>query len=329
MSYPYRDDILAQPAALADTAAALAGQRLDPVLRDRARTRPLVLTGMGSSYWALWPLYRALRRTARAVTLIETGELIDGSPEWYGDPIVVAASQSGAGAEISALTEWRGGRPLIAITNTAGSPLARSADAVTLTRAGAEATVATKTYVTTLLAAAWLGGELTGHRPDDPHRVVAAAEAYLTGWAAHVTALADIVADVRALFLAGRGDARGAAGTGALIVKESVQLPAEGLTPPGFRHGPLEMAPTPGTVVIVYEGDPGTAPRSHRLVQDITAIGGQAHIAGPSGRGPLRLAFPDPVLDILPIQLLTLAVAEQTGRPAGQFRHMSKVTTTA
>ncbi|GAA3227320.1 SIS domain-containing protein [Dactylosporangium siamense] len=329
MSYPYRDDILAQPAALTDTAQALAGERLDPALRRTAQSRPIVLTGMGSSYWGLWPLYRALRQAGHRVSLVETGELVDGSPQWFGNPVVVAASQSGASAEIVDLVGWQAGRPLIAVTNTADSPLALAADAVALIRAGLEATVATRTYVSTLVAASWLAGELTGRRADDHHRVAAAATAYLADWRGHVTALHDVVRDLRALFLAGRGAARAAAATGALIVKESVQLPAEGMTVPGFRHGPLEMAPTPGTVVIVYEGEPGTAERNRRLVDDITAIGGRAHLAGVSGAGALRLPFPDPVLDILPIQLLTLAVAEQAGTVAGQFRHMSKVTTTA
>lgn len=91
--------------------------------------------------------------------------------------VVVAVSQSGASAEISRLLGMLPSKTrLVGVTNTAESPLARTARDVVLARAGLEATVACKTYVATLAALAWLGAYLD--------RGPGAAEAVLAGLAA-------------------------------------------------------------------------------------------------------------------------------------------------
>jgi glutamine---fructose-6-phosphate transaminase (isomerizing) len=72
-----------------------------------------------------------------------------------------------------------------------------------------------------------------------------------------------------------------------------------------------------------------------RLAQDIARYGGKAvwldaepvselpHLAIPRLAGPARSA-----VEAVPLQLLSVALAEQTGIEPGAFRHLQKVTVT-
>jgi glucosamine--fructose-6-phosphate aminotransferase (isomerizing) len=234
------------------------------------------------------------------------------------------------------LERTHGHVPLIGVTNTTDSPLTAQADIVLLTRAGDEFSVSSKTYITALAALAWLGDALTGH---DPHVTCAALDSaadamtqYLTHWTDHVETLCRRLADVRYLVLVGRGPSLAAVGTGALIIKESAHFPADGLSSATFRHGPLEMA-SPEVFVLVYSGAPVTAELNARLADDVRAAGGQAALVHDSST-PGVFALPPvseiarPLLELLPAQMISLALAQLKGHEAGHFGRATKVTTT-
>lgn len=332
-AYPYLEDILDQPRALRDTADLLARTHLSESLLVRLRSAPLILTGMGSSLWALLPLYQRLRALGLPCWWVETSELLasDGSHR-RPDTVVIAASQSGASAEIvTFLADRAAGVEVVAITNTIGSPLDESSDTTVLVRAGAEAAVSTKTYVTTLLAAEWLGDQIVGTAMGSADGAIRAADDYLASSRDRVAALRPLVDGVRAFFVVGRGASLGTTGTAALVFKESVQVPTEGLSGSAFRHGPLEMAPEAGIVTLALEGADDTKALQHRLVADVHRIGGVAHLFGADATEPYRLPRVAtrwlPLVEILPMQLITVAIGENRGVHAGEFRHLSKVTT--
>jgi glucosamine--fructose-6-phosphate aminotransferase (isomerizing) len=244
-------------------------------------------------------------------------------------------SQSGASAETVRLLELvPAGVDVIGVTNTPGSPLAARSTAAVLTAAGPEATVSCKTYTAALMALSWLGEVLTGGDPTaaraDWRHAAPAAAAYLDGWPGKVTALADELAGVRSLFFAGRGASLAAAGTGGLTLKESTRVHAEGMSAPAFRHGPLEML-APDVFVALFLGGPESATLNRRLYQDVRAAGGRAALIGEGERGPFAVpAVPDrvrPAVEMLPVQMMSLALAALRGREAGRFERASKVTT--
>jgi glucosamine--fructose-6-phosphate aminotransferase (isomerizing) len=124
-----------------------------------------------------------------------------------------------------------------------------------------------------------------------------------------------------------------ATGPGALILKESTRFRAEGMSTPAFRHGLLEMV-NPGLVAIVFTGDPATAALNESLARDIVVAGGRALLIGEGATVPaLRLAnLPPrlrPLLEMLPVQMLSLALAALDGREPGRFERAAKVTVTA
>ena len=163
----YLHDLIEQPNAVARTIAALADEQgLDRLSGSlcSGRWRRVVLTGMGSSYWACRPLYLRLLKEGLTPVMVETGELIHYERDWLSaDTLVVAVSQSGRSVEIVRLLECARGRSeIIGVTNTPDSPLATGSAATLLMRAGSECTVSCKTYLATLLALDWLGDLLCG-----------------------------------------------------------------------------------------------------------------------------------------------------------------------
>ena len=336
----YVHDILDQPRALESTLRGLGvPDSLPLILRrlEEGELRRVVLTGMGSSFYALHPLHVLLTSHGLTTLLLETSELVCCLPRLFdSETLIVAVSQSGRSAEIVRLLDENARRaPIIAVTNTGDSPLALQADSVLLTRAGQEFSVSCKTYVTALMALRQLGSLLGNANPEETASELAqaapAVRNYLGSWRDHVVELAACFEGVRHLFLVGRGESLAAVGTGALTTKESTHRHAEGMSSGAFRHGPIEML-SEETFVIVFAGAEKTRALNTKLFKDIRQKGGRAELLGKDADlSSLRIPpGPEsvlPILEILPVQMLTLALAAQTGSEAGRFTLGSKVTT--
>lgn len=335
---PYLRDILAQPAALTATLDWLRSAGRWDEVRSQVRSRSwnrIVLTGMGSSFHSLQPLYWLLVAGGHNVTLAETSELIHyGAALCDERTLIVAVSQSGASAETVRLLDLNLRSMVLGVTNTAGSPLARRAELALLVQAGSEFSVSCKTYVGGLLCLQWLGAVFSGASEAGSLQRLEPAAAltgqYLQHWRAHTEALAVPLRDKRHLFLAGRGDSLAAVATGALIVKESARFHAEGMSSAALRHGPLEMLQS-DMLTAVFSGPERTRTLNRQLAADLLARGQPClEIGTEAATAALRLPECDPVLrpllEILPVQLMSLALAALAGREAGRFEHTSKVT---
>lgn len=336
----YLRDILEQPQALAET---LAGLDAPKALRsiaaklNRGSFRTVVLTGMGSSFYALHPTNLALIDHGFTAMMIETAELVHHKKRLFdAKTLIVAVSQSGQSAEMVRLLDVNHRKSaVIAVTNTDDSPLAKAADATILTKAGREFSVSCKTYVAALMALEWLTAVLCDRDLSRVREQVKQAcpsvQVYLSNWKQHVQSLAQLLQGTRHLFLVGRGASLAAVGTGALIIKESDHFHAEGMSSAGFRHGPLEML-SDEIFVLVFAGDEPTRDLNKRLVEDIRQQSGRTELVG-EGVGFAACKLPGahrsfyPILEILPVQMITLALAAQVGREPGRFELATKVTT--
>ena len=336
----YLRDILDQPRALAGTFSKLEASKELRQLASRLQKghfQAIVLTGMGSSFHALHPLHLELIQAGFQSVMVESSELIHYQARLFDRMnLIVAVSQSGRSAEVVRLLKSNRGRTaIIGVTNTPESPLAKNAAASLVTDAGREFSVSCKTYLTSLLALRWLAEVMGGRDLDRIRRDLKSASAsageYLATWKTHVQQLGDRLRDIRKLFLVGRGPSLAAVGTGALIVKEADHFPAEGMSSAAFRHGPFEMVGS-DTFVAVFAGDNKTRELNRGLFQDIRERQGVSEWIGEDADyGPFFLPSAPrsvtPVLEILPVQMITLALAAQTGREAGRFTYCSKVTT--
>ena len=340
---PYIADILAQPIALRDALEHYPSEKIASIRTrlERGDFNRIVLTGMGSSYNSAYPAWLKLSVLPVPVLHVNTAELLHYSQGLIdARTLVWMNSQSGRSAEIvRQLDQLELKRPacLLSMTNNLDSPLGLQADAALPIYAGLEATVSTKTYVNmlamlTLAAEQLIGGDWQGLRRS-MFGAADAMETYLSKFEEHVAELEQLLGKVNQLFILGRGPSLGAVWNGALINKEAAKCAFEGMNAADFRHGPLELA-APTLTVLVLEGAPQTMSLNRDLAREITEYGGKA----------LWLAMhPDPTLptllipavdenvrtlvEILPLQMLTIVMARRNGFEPGSFRHIGKITT--
>jgi glutamine---fructose-6-phosphate transaminase (isomerizing) len=336
----YLRDILDQPRAISQTVATLShSQTLNDFTKSLTPDsyEQIVLTGMGGSYLILYPLYLNLIELGFPVRMAETSELIHFMPRLLNSKtLLIVASQSGRSGEIVRLLKNKGQWPtIVAITNDNSSPLAKKADVVALIQAGPETSGACKTTTATLAALAWVG-ECVSRRDlkitrDRLEQAAPAVEQYLEHWRDHVEALTAELLNIRHLFITGRGTSLPAAGIGGMLMKETAHFHSEGLGSAAFRHGPFEMLGE-DCFVLAFAGDAIVEPLNRALVEDVRRTGARAELAGPDAELPaLRLPSVHkeirPIVEMMPLQMISLALAALAGLEAGKFERITKVTT--
>jgi fructoselysine-6-P-deglycase FrlB-like protein len=141
-------DLEAKPAALRALAGRLREE--DPWAQVPAAQRILFL-GMGSSRYAAD--VAAARLRAEGTDAVAEYASSEASYPPAESTLVVAISATGASREtLDAVSRYTGRSPVVALTNTGGSPLAKAADTVISMHAGPEeGGVACRTYQHTLL----------------------------------------------------------------------------------------------------------------------------------------------------------------------------------
>lgn len=335
----YFADLMSQPEALEATLRKLQSSEVFEKIRNSCspdRFRRIVLTGMGGSYFGLHPLAIELAANGWTPLMVETSELI----YHYRDllepsTLVVAVSQSGKSAETLRLIEINAHRAMvIGVTNWADSPLAKDADLAVITAAGDEYSVSCKTYVAAQMAFRALGAALSGADATGTLEEMKPAPEvvgeYLSHWEDPVADLLELLRGVRHVFLVGRGPSLAASLTGALTIKESTHVHAEGMSSAAFRHGPFEMLEA-GIFVGVFRGEAKTAALNEGLLGDLRLSGADSalfsfHAGRASSRIPQAAEILRPIVEILPVQMMTLALASLANREAGKFERATKVT---
>ena len=333
---PYLADIQSQPAALQRLLDAGLSRDVVGLLRNLDRFDRIVLTGMGASLFAQYPAFLRLAATGLPVWVIETSELL-GAAGGLVTPrsLVWITSQSGSSAEVAALLDRLAERRpvVLGVTNDTAGDLANRAHTVLEIHSGDEQTVGTRSYVNTLAAhelatAVALGVDGSG----DLHGIPAALATYLERWDEQIETLSGAIGGPT-IFLVGRGPSLAAVQTGALIIKEAAKVPVEGMSTPQFRHGPLEIV-GPDVCVVHLAGEARDHGSNRKLRCDVQRAGGRSVWLGQDlaeTDAPLpEIASGEalPIAEILPLQLLSVALAGKTGVEPGAFRHIQKVTRT-
>jgi len=346
----YLDEILGQPAAFGRAAAAMAAQvgTLRAIARQGSR-RPIVLTGMGSSYDACLAAAAVLGRAGVLAATVETAELLHvRHPMLAGAGLLVLVSQSGRsaeavrlGEEVRRLDEPR--RPaVLAITNGARTPVSAFADLVLDTAVGPESGPSTMTFAGSLVAFATVTGILEGREPEVVMTEVEAAAAAAAAAAAGLLDTPDATGERLAawlggrptVFALGRGTGFAAAEMTALTLMEAAAVAAAALPTAEFRHGPLEVV-GPDVAVILFALEPSTEALDRAFAGELVAAGAAVLLVGPPGQAPrgvepIEVPGPRgilaPAVAIAPLQLLARRLAHAAGRRPESFSHASKVT---
>ncbi len=343
---PYVQDILSQPDSLRNALAKFNGTTLKPIKDaiQRGDFDRIILTGMGASLYAAYPAWLTLVQAGLPAMWVDTAELIHHAPGLITPRTLYwLFSQSGRSAEIVSALDFDlllRPRALIATVNDPESPLAKAAqefDSLSTcvpVNATVEKTVSTRTYVNSLavsqLAALALCGQDTTPPLEAMLETAASMQAYLESWEARVQRIGELLGYPRRLVLLGRGASLAATYTGALILGEAAKYSAVPFQAGEFRHGPLELA-TPDLSALIFAGPPETRDLNARLLKDLRGYQSAAFWVGADPQ-EWQIDIPDipvigmPLVEILPVQLLSIHLAQQIGVEPGHFFRSGKVT---
>src|SRR5829696_8475283 len=315
--------------------------------------RRIVVVACGTSYHAGLIGRYALEQWARVPV-----EMDIASEYRYRDPVVgegdlvIGITQSGETADTLAamrLAQERGAK-VLAVTNIMGSQATRDADGVLFTRAGLEVGVAaTKTFVAQVAAMYLLAlrlAELRGTLPAErigeliagfkgiPHAINEITE----GSTAAIDRVAETVHDREFFLYLGRHVGLAVCLEGALKLKEISYIATAAYAAGEMKHGPIALLEE-GTPVIVVATDSPVLDKVVSNMQEVRARGAAVIAVATEGNSAvaphadevLRVPRTDwmlqPVLAVIPLQLLAYRIARLRGLNVDQPRNLAKTVT--
>ena len=239
------------------------------------------------------------------------------------------------------------GARIFAVCNTNGSTIAREADAVLYTHAGPEIAVAsTKAFATQLIAMYLLGLHLGRIRGTMPVELINQIEGELAGLPAKVEQIIETVEQLRALtrnfsastsmLFLGRNVGFPTALEGALKLKELAYMHAEGFAGGELKHGPIALIES-GTPVVAIMPTIGSilAEKMASNIAEVKARGAVVIVIGDAEvnsadymvRIPSTHEFLQPVLAVVPLQVIAYEMALARGNDVDQPRNLAKSVT--
>jgi glucosamine--fructose-6-phosphate aminotransferase (isomerizing) len=315
--------------------------------------RRIVIVACGTSYHAGLVGRYAIEEWARVpVEMDIASEYRYRNPVVGPEDLVIGITQSGETADTLAAMRLAGnaGAKVLAITNIMGSQATRDADAVLYTRAGLEIGVAaTKTFVAQVAAMYLIGlrlAELRGTLP--PERLaelVAELKAIPSKIEATLASCEDRVREVAAthsdqgffLYL-GRHIGLPVCLEGALKLKEISYIPTDAYAAGEMKHGPIALLDESTPVVCVATDSP-VLEKLLSNVEEVRARGADTIAIATEGSDrvaevaeeTIEVARTDwllqPIVAILPLQLLAYDIARARGLNVDQPRNLAKTVT--
>jgi glucosamine--fructose-6-phosphate aminotransferase (isomerizing) len=350
-------EIHEQPAALGatllgriDVHGAVDLSEMDLDLSDIDR---VVVVACGTAYHAGLLGKHAVEKLARIPVEVQIA-----SEYRYADPIgdehtlVIAISQSGETTDtLAAIQAARKlGARVLAITNTRGSLITYEADAVLLTKAGPEISVAsTKAFTCQVAVLELLALELAGVRgvvSEEELREVGRGlmlapekvQETIEGLGSLIEEAASVFEEARCALFLGRGISYPVALEGALKLKEISYLPSEGYPAGEMKHGPIALVEEYCPVVAIL-GEGIVREKTLSNVEETVARGAKviavaregdsaaermARVLLPVPEAPEMVA---PLLASVPLQLLAHQVATERALDVDKPRNLAKSVT--
>jgi glucosamine--fructose-6-phosphate aminotransferase (isomerizing) len=352
-------EIHEQPDAVKETIAdRIAGDEVDlgdiGVSDEELRTaRRIVIVACGTSYHAGLVGRYAIEEWARVPVEIDiASEYRYRNPVVDERDVVIGISQSGETADTLAamrLARSRGAR-VVAVTNVMGSQATRDADGVLFTRAGLEIGVAaTKTYVSQVAAMYLLGLKLAqvrgtleppkirelmaelGSVPESMRRVIEEADG-------PVAEIARQWYKAGFFLYLGRHVGLPVCLEGALKLKEVSYVPTDAYAAGEMKHGPIALLDARTPVVCVATDSP-VLDKVLSNIAEVRARG--AHVIAVATEGsdivaeyaedivrvPRAHWLLQPLLAIVPLQLLAYRIARARDLNVDQPRNLAKTVT--
>jgi glucosamine--fructose-6-phosphate aminotransferase (isomerizing) len=318
-----------------------------------AGVKRIVVVACGTAYHAGLIGRYAVEEWARLpVELDIASEYRYRNPVVGPGDLVVGISQSGETADTLAamrLARERGAT-VLAITNTMGSQATREADGVLYTRAGLEIGVAaTKTFVCQVAVMYLLGlrlaelrgtlarervAELVGELKRLPHCIDELIEDCQT----RTDAIAETCWNAEFFLYIGRHIGLAVALEGALKLKEISYVSTDAYAAGEMKHGPIALLDEDTPVVCVATRSP-VLEKLISNIQEARARGARVIAVTTAGEGVVEphveatIAVPatdwmlQPILAVIPLQLLAYRIARRRGLNVDQPRNLATTVT--
>src|SRR3954464_11211272 len=315
--------------------------------------RRIVVVACGTSYHAGLIGRYALEQWARVpVEMDIASEYRYRNPVVGEGDLVIGITQSGETADTLAamrLAKERGAK-VLAVTNIMGSQATRDADGVLFTRSGLEVSVAaTKTFVAQVAAMYLLALRLAELRgtlaPERLTELVAEMKALpskmeetLSGTEEAIRAIAAAHGDENFFLYLGRHIGLPICLEGALKLKEISYIPTDAYAAGEMKHGPIALLDELTPVVCIATASP-VLDKVLSNVEEVRARGARTIAVATAGGGrvaevadeTVEVAGTDwilqPILAVLPLQLLAYDIARGRGLNVDQPRNLAKTVT--
>jgi glucosamine--fructose-6-phosphate aminotransferase (isomerizing) len=320
-----------------------------------ANVKRVVIVACGTSYHAGLIGRYAIEEWARVpVEMDVASEYRYRNPVVGPGDLVIGISQSGETADTLAamrLARERGAT-VLAITNVMGSQVTREADGVLFTRAGLEIGVAaTKTFVCQVAVVYLLGLRLAELRGTlSPERLtelvgevkrLPSCIAEITGesgLAAPIARIAEEHWDKEFFLYIGRHVGLPVALEGALKLKEISYIATDAYAAGEMKHGPIALLDESTPVVCVATDSPVLEKLASNM-QEVRARG--AHVIALTSAGNEQIVkhadaavevpaidwMLQPILAVIPLQMLAYEIARRRGLNVDQPRNLAKTVT--
>ena len=345
-------EIFEQPKAIADTLLGrISGLESDVTKGiDLRNIDKVVIIACGTAYHAGLVGKYAIEKWANIAVDVElASEYRYREPSVDNKTLLIPISQSGETMDTLMAMRYakEKGAKVFAVCNTNGSTIPRESDAVLYTHAGPEIAVAsTKAFETQLIAMYLIGLHLGRIRGTISAELMAEIESELSELPAKVEQVLETVEPLRELtrkfskstsmLFLGRHVGFPTALEGALKLKELAYMHAEGFAGGELKHGPIALIED-GTPVVAIMPAAGSllAEKMASNIQEVKARGAVVIAIADSPlaaanhlvRIPTTHEFLQPVLSVVPLQVIAYEMAIARGNDVDQPRNLAKSVT--
>jgi glucosamine--fructose-6-phosphate aminotransferase (isomerizing) len=345
-------EIFEQPKAIADTLLGrISGLGSDVTKEiDLKNIDKVVIIACGTAYHAGLVGKYAIEKWANIAVDVElASEYRYREPSVDKKTLLIPISQSGETMDTLMAMRYakEKGAKVFSVCNTNGSTIPRESDAVLYTHAGPEIAVAsTKAFETQLIAMYLMGLHLGRIRGTISASLMAEIENELAELPAKVEQVLETVEPLRELtrkfskstsmLFLGRHVGYPTALEGALKLKELAYMHAEGFAGGELKHGPIALIES-GTPVVAIMPAAGSllAEKMASNIQEVKARGAVVIAIADSPlaaadylvRIPATHEFLQPVLSVVPLQVIAYEMAIARGNDVDQPRNLAKSVT--
>jgi glucosamine--fructose-6-phosphate aminotransferase (isomerizing) len=314
---------------------------IKPMADQILKARNLYLIGCGTSYHACisGSIYMANLAGKAAIPILAPQFITQYGPTLNEQDVGIFVSQSGETKDVLnalSIVKSKGARTY-GLVNVIGSTLTKNTDKYLPTTCGYEISVpATKTYINQVISFLYLALIMGDHNTSDLHDLPGLINQTIISSEAQMSHLERILNSWKDSYCLGYGSTYPVALEGALKLKEVTDIHSEGLLSTEFKHGPL--AAVRKNYPIIFIAGPDDVSLIVSGINEVACRGARTIVIGEKDSRleanasdfitiPKSDVLYNPILSIIPLQILAYRLSVSRGFDPDYPRNLSKTLT--